>query len=111
MQYVLLVLKSLPQNALSVIDAEKCSSSPGSKCTQEGRANSELLMLCRFLCAMHPDMRGRWAEAWARQIMPGGELVTLMFPVDAAKPCDEGPPFPLTPALYTELLSPHGEGF
>lgn len=68
-------------------------------------------MLCRFLCAMHPDMRGRWAEAWASQIMPGGELVTLMFPVDAAKPRDEGPPFPLTPELYTELLSPHGEGF
>ncbi|CAL8462654.1 g2187 [Coccomyxa elongata] len=61
-----------------------------------------------FLCAMHPDMRDRWAEAWARQIKPGGELVTLMFPVDASMPRDQGPPFPLTPELYSELLSPHG---
>ncbi len=58
---------------------------------------------------MHPDMRVRWAEAWARQIKSGGELVTLMFPVDASMPRDQGPPFPLTPELYSELLSPHGE--
>ncbi len=54
-------------------------------------------------------MRGRWAEAWGRQIKPGGELVTLMFPIDASMPRDQGPPFPLTPELYAELLSPHGK--
>lgn len=54
-------------------------------------------------------MRGGWAEAWGRQLKPGGQLVTLMFPVDASRPRDEGPPFPLTPELYNDLLSPLGE--
>ena len=65
-------------------------------------------VLSRFLCAMHPSMRQDWAAAWAGHIKPGGRLVTLMFPVNPNKPRDEGPPFPLTPELYTELLTPHG---
>lgn len=57
---------------------------------------------------MLPSMRTHWAEAWARHIRKGGELVTLMFPVDPELPLDEGPPFAVTPELYTHLLSPHG---
>ena len=34
----------------------------------------------------------------------------VSHPVDVAKPRDEGPPIPLTPELYTELLSPHRDG-
>ena len=65
---------------------------------------------CRFLCALHPSMRARWAPAWARLLRPGGELVTLMFPLPpaagdggAAAP-EAGPPWPLTPQLYRDLL-------
>ena len=41
-------------------------------------------------------------------IKPGGQLATLIFPVDPNKDRNEGPPFPLTPELYTELLEPLG---
>lgn len=35
----------------------------------------------QFFCALHPEMRGRWAATWARLIRPGGRLVTLVFPI------------------------------
>ena len=59
-------------------------------------------------------MRARWAPAWARLIRPGGELVTLMFPLPpadggAAMP-EPGPPWPLTPELYRDLLLTNGAG-
>ena len=60
-----------------------------------------------FLCALHPDMRAGWGPAWARSLRPGGQLVTLIFPVDAALP-QQGPPWPVTPELYKELLLPAG---
>jgi hypothetical protein len=47
-----------------------------------------------------------WAAAWARLIAPGGELVTLIYPVDASLPVGEGPPWPVTPELYKQLLPP-----
>lgn len=61
-----------------------------------------------LLSALHPSMFSEWAAAWGRAIAPGGVLVTLMFPVD---PNHEGggPPYPVTPALYKELLE--GVGF
>lgn len=61
-----------------------------------------------LLSALHPSMFPAWAAAWARAIAPGGVLVTLMFPVD---PNHEGggPPYPVTPELYKELLE--GVGF
>lgn len=37
-----------------------------------------------FLCALHPSMRQRWAAAWARHLVPGGELVTMVYPVDTS---------------------------
>ena len=52
-------------------------------------------------------MRPGWAQAWARGLRPGGQLVTLVFPVDASMP-QQGPPWPVTPALYRELLLPAG---
>ena len=76
----------------------------------------------RFLCALHPSMRAGWAPAWARLLKPGGELITLMFPLPPApgtaadtagggkggETKEEGPPWPLTPQLYRELLLPNG---
>lgn len=76
----------------------------------------------RFLCALHPGMRAGWAPAWARLLKPGGELITLMFPLPPApgtaaetaggggvgETKEEGPPWPLTPQLYRELLLPNG---
>ena len=57
---------------------------------------------------MQPQDRKAWAQRYRKLIKPGGQLVTLMFPVDANKDRNEGPPFPLTPELYDELLQPEG---
>ena len=56
-----------------------------------------------FFCALMPDMRSDWAPAWRRILRPGGKLITLIFPVDESLPF-EGPPWPVTPELYKELL-------
>lgn len=68
-----------------------------------------------FLCAIQPTQRDQWATQMAAIIAPGGELVTLIFPVrpDAPDPADgaigRGPPFTLSSRLVEKLLS--GVGF
>lgn len=59
-------------------------------------------------CALPPQARRAWAEAWGRHLAPGGTLVTLIFPVDPAADPNAGPPFPVTPELYEGLLLPAG---
>ena len=66
------------------------------------------ISFCRFLCALQPHDRKAWAQRYKTLIKPGGQLATLIFPVDASRNKDEGPPFPVTPELYTELLTPEG---
>ncbi|KAF8055990.1 rhbg [Scenedesmus sp. PABB004] len=61
-----------------------------------------------FLCALRPDMRPAWAAGWARLLAPGGLLVTVVYPVDASLDPGTGPPWPLTPDLYRDLLPPAG---
>lgn len=56
-----------------------------------------------FLCALHPSMRADWAEAWACHLAQGGLLITMIYPV--GKEELQGPPWPVTPELYQELLS------
>jgi hypothetical protein len=57
--------------------------------------------------AMHQDR----AQAWSHIIAPGGELVTLMFPVGGTpEGAPRNPPWPVTPELYKELLLPAGKG-
>lgn len=55
---------------------------------------------------MDPSMRQKWAEAWSQWLVPGGELVTLMFPVEPEG--REGPPWPVPLQLYDDTLSPAG---
>jgi hypothetical protein len=57
---------------------------------------------------MHPDHRQTWASSWGRLIRPGGTLVTLIFPVLPDADPSVGPPFPISPELYTSLLPPAG---
>ena len=62
-----------------------------------------------FLVALHPSMRQDWAASWYRLLRPqGGLLITLIFPVDPTLDVNEGPPFPVTPDVYQELLLPVG---
>jgi hypothetical protein len=60
----------------------------------------------RFLCALRPEMRDSWADAWARHLKPGGTLIALAFPIED---CDRGgPPWPLQLSIYDNLLTPRG---
>jgi len=69
---------------------------------------------CTFLCAIPVDMRSAWATAWSRLLAPGGELVTLIFPLrtQGPDPADGavggGPPFALSLRLVERLLVPLG---
>ena len=51
-------------------------------------------------------MRQKWAETWFKWLTPGGELVTLMFPVEPEG--REGPPWPVPTQLYDNTLKPAG---
>lgn len=51
-------------------------------------------------------MRQGWAQVWGRLLTPGGLLVTQLFPLEP--PGREGPPWPLQPEIYDELLPPQG---
>lgn len=69
---------------------------------------------CTFLCAIPPDMRSSWAKSWKSLLKPGGELITLIFPVasSGADPADghtgAGPPFKISLRLVQQLLEPLG---
>lgn len=69
---------------------------------------------CTFLCAIPPEMRSAWAKSWKSLLKPGGELITLIFPVapPSADPANgqigSGPPFKLSLALVEQLLKPLG---
>ena len=55
---------------------------------------------------MDPSMRQKWAEAWSQWLAPGGELITLMFPVEPEG--REGPPWPVPLQLYDDTLTSAG---
>jgi SAM-dependent methyltransferase len=70
-----------------------------------------------FLSALPPgDLRAQWADACARVLEPGGEVVAIVFPVDvdgegaAARlgAGSSGPPFAMRPESLRELLLPRG---
>lgn len=70
-----------------------------------------------FLCALPPARREAWAERVHELLVPGGRLVTLIFPVwDASLSPDDpeandpgaGPPYPMSPALVESVV---GEWF
>ncbi len=68
-----------------------------------------------FFCALPPDRREAWARKMHALLVPGGLLVTLVFPVrEAVWPPREvdpevGPPFPVHPDLYRRYLRPFFE--
>ena len=75
----------------------------------ESLATVDLVYDYTFLCALPPSIRGRWAAAMTQLVRPGGVLLCLAFPLSAAgeEPDPErGPPFDLSRAIYSALLSP-----
>jgi len=65
-----------------------------------------------LFCAIKPYERKAWAAAMARVIKKGGQLITLQYPLasesDDSVDWAKGPPFPLTPKLYKDVLEPAG---
>ena len=56
-----------------------------------------------FFCALEPGQRDAWAARMGRLVKPGGNLVTLMFPLDGDRA--GGPPFSVSKADYLDRLS------
>ncbi len=75
----------------------------------EGLGQFDVVYDYTFFCAIDPQLRDSWARAMGRAVKPGGRLAALIFPVDAERARDVGPPFAVTPADYEERL--HREGF
>jgi SAM-dependent methyltransferase len=76
----------------------------------EPDAPFDLIYDYTFLCAIEPQRRQEWARRVEALLAEGGELVTLIFPV-VDKPADEGPPYPMSPELVRDLLTPESEAF
>lgn len=62
----------------------------------------------KFLCALPPSLRPRWAARTASLLAPSGSLICLEFPTH--KPASSGgPPWSLPPTVHVELLKRPGE--
>ncbi len=66
----------------------------------------DLIFDYTFLCAIDPSSREAWAKTMKRLLKPGGELVTLIYPIGKQDP--SGPPYPMTTELVRGLLEPQG---
>lgn len=66
-----------------------------------------------FFCALPPGVRDAWASSMERLLKPRGVLVTLMFPLVEGPDVDrdQGPPYPLTRAIYERHLLSTGRRF
>lgn len=65
----------------------------------------DLVYDCTFLCAIDPTRRREWAAQMNKLIRPGGEIVSLVFPIGDFQ---GGPPFALSPSIVEQLLEPAG---
>eukprot|EP00287_Rhodomonas_sp_CCMP768_P010150 CAMPEP_0196737878 /NCGR_PEP_ID=MMETSP1091-20130531/15463_1 /TAXON_ID=302021 /ORGANISM="Rhodomonas sp., Strain CCMP768" /LENGTH=213 /DNA_ID=CAMNT_0042081785 /DNA_START=175 /DNA_END=816 /DNA_ORIENTATION=- len=65
----------------------------------------DLIFDYTFLCAIDPSTRSAWAETMQRLLKPGGELVTLIFPLGDHT---SGPPYAMSTDLVKGLLEPRG---
>ena len=57
-----------------------------------------------FLCALPIELREAWAARMASLLRPGGELITLIFPIMEVAEGYAGPPWPMSPELVGGLL-------
>jgi cyclopropane fatty-acyl-phospholipid synthase-like methyltransferase len=58
-----------------------------------------------FFCALPPESRSKWAKRMKEIIEPGGELVTVLFPIGDY---EGGPPYAMSLELYKQFLEPLG---
>ncbi|XP_023640160.1 thiocyanate methyltransferase 1 isoform X1 [Capsella rubella] len=58
-----------------------------------------------FFCAIEPEMRSAWAKSMHELLKPGGELITLMYPITDHV---GGPPYKVDVSTYEDVLVPVG---
>lgn len=58
-----------------------------------------------FLCALDPSVRSLWAAKMSALVKPGGELLTLIYPIGNRI---GGPPFKVSLDMFPELLGTVG---
>lgn len=59
-----------------------------------------------FFCALPLALRPDWGRAMARLLAPRGELITLIYPIDASR--TDGPPFASSKDAIGAVLEPAG---
>lgn len=72
-------------------------------CSEEGKF--DVILDYTFLCALDPSIRSDWADHMVSLLSPGGELVTLIFPIVEK---EDGPPYAVSEAIVAGLLETRG---
>lgn len=95
------------------VPAERASVSQADFFTFVPGAPFDLVWDYTFLCAINPERRSAWAKQMSTVLRPGGELLTLIFPVTGFEPdasnVGVGPPYPLSPSYVERLVREHFE--
>ncbi|CAA7050536.1 unnamed protein product [Microthlaspi erraticum] len=73
--------------------------------TWEPAEKFDLIFDYTFFCAIEPSMRPQWAEKMDKLLNPGGELLTLMCPLNDIS---GNPPYQSAVADYEKCLIPLG---
>ncbi|ESQ39020.1 hypothetical protein EUTSA_v10001619mg [Eutrema salsugineum] len=73
--------------------------------TWEPAEKFDLIFDYTFFCAFEPSVRPLWAQRVDKLLKPGGELITLMFPIDERS---GGPPYKVSVSEYEKVLIPLG---
>ncbi len=77
------------------------------------RGRYHLIWDYTFFCALPPRLRDAWAATLERLLRPSGVLLTLMYPLVEGTEVDrdQGPPFPLSRAIYERHLLASNRSF
>lgn len=63
----------------------------------------DLIFDYTFFCALEPTIRPKWAAKMSELLSPGGELITIIYPVSDH---EGGPPYAVSLKSYEEVLNP-----
>ncbi|KFK37214.1 hypothetical protein AALP_AA4G228700 [Arabis alpina] len=73
--------------------------------TWESDGDFDLIFDYTFFCAFEPALRPLWAQLMDKLLKPGGELITLMYPIDDRI---GGPAYKVSAYEYQKVLIPLG---
>ena len=74
--------------------------------TEKNEEKFDFIYDYTFLCALDPSIRLLWSKKMSELVKPGGELLTIIFPISVDK--EGGPPFRVSLDIVKDLLVPVG---